>query len=61
MDKFGAIDLHSNDVVVVIFDEADRIVYQRPLRNDLIQIGAGLKPYREELVKVVIEPIGAIT
>jgi transposase len=55
MDKFCGIDLHSNNSVVVISDEADRIVYQRRLPNDLTQIRAALAPYREELVGVVIE------
>jgi hypothetical protein len=31
MDKFGGIDLHSNNSVVVISDEADRVMYQRRL------------------------------
>jgi hypothetical protein len=55
MDMFGGIDPHSNNSVVVISDEADRIVYQRRLPNDVIQIRAALAPYREELVGVVIE------
>jgi transposase len=33
MDKFGGIDLHSNNGVVVISDEAGRIVYQRRYRT----------------------------
>jgi transposase len=55
MDKFGGIDLHSNNSVEVISDEADRVVYKRRLLNDVIQIRADLGPYREELVGVVIE------
>jgi hypothetical protein len=55
MDKFGGIDLHSNNSVVVISDEADRVVYQRRLPNDLIQIRAAVAPYRKELVGVVVE------
>jgi len=55
MDKFGGIDLHSNNSVVVVSDEADRIIYQRRLPNDLIQIRAALVPYRDELVGVVIK------
>jgi transposase len=41
--------------VVVVSDEADRIVYQRRLPNDPIEIRAALAPHREELVGVVIE------
>lgn len=55
MNKFSGIDLHSNNSVVVISDEEDRILYQRRLPNDLKQIRAALAPFREELVGVVIE------
>jgi transposase len=55
MDKFGGIDLHSNNSVVVVSDEVDRVLYQRRLPNDPIQIRAALAPYRAELVGVVIE------
>lgn len=55
MDKFCEIDLHSNNSVAVISDEADRVVSQRHLPNDLTQIRATLAPYREELLDVVIE------
>jgi hypothetical protein len=34
MDKFSGIDLHSNNSVVVVSDDADRVVYQRRLPND---------------------------
>src|ERR1700693_3290952 len=53
--KFSGIDLHSNNSVVLISDEADRIVYQKRLPNDLAQILAALEPHRDELVGVVIE------
>src|SRR6202140_5376875 len=53
--KFSGIDLHSNNSVVVISDEEDRIVYQKRLPNDLRQIQAALEPYRGELAGVVIE------
>ena len=46
MNKFSGIDLHSNNSVVVVSDEADRIVYQRRLPNDPVQIRAALAPHR---------------
>ena len=49
MNKFSGIDLHSNNSVVVVSDEADRIVYQRRLPNDPVQIRAALAAHREEL------------
>jgi transposase len=55
MNKFSGIDLHSNNSVVVVSDEADRVVYQRRLPNDPVQIRVALAPHREDLVGVVIE------
>jgi transposase len=55
MNKFSGIDLHSNNSVVVVSDETDRVVYQRRLPNDPVQIRAALAPHREDLVGVVIE------
>ncbi|MDE2089804.1 MAG: IS110 family transposase [Gammaproteobacteria bacterium] len=55
MKKFSGIDLHSNNSVIVISDEADSVLYQRRLPNDLSQIVAALAPHREELVGVVVE------
>ncbi|MGF6666270.1 transposase [Paraburkholderia atlantica] len=55
MSKFSGIDLHSNNSVVVVSDDADRVVYQRRLPNDPEQIRAALAPHREDLVGVVIE------
>ncbi|SAK45243.1 hypothetical protein AWB75_00758 [Caballeronia catudaia] len=40
MNKFSGIDLHSNNSVVVVSDDADRVVYQRRLPNDPVQIRA---------------------
>jgi transposase len=53
--KFSGIDLHSNNSVVVVSDEEDRVVFERRLPNDLRQIMAALAPHREELAGVVIE------
>jgi hypothetical protein len=53
--KFSGIDLHSNNNVVVVSDEEDRIVYQKRLPNNLEQTRAALEPYRAELAGVVVE------
>ena len=53
--NFSGIDLHSNNSVVVVSDEEDRIVYQKRLPNNLEQIRAALAPYRDELAGVVVE------
>jgi hypothetical protein len=36
-------DLHSNNCVVIVSDEEDRIVYQKRLPNDLARIWAWFK------------------
>ena len=53
--KFCGIDLHSNNSVVIVSDEGDRIVFNKRMPNDLGQIRAALEPHREELAGVVIE------
>jgi transposase len=53
--KYCGIDLHSNNSVVIVSDEEDRIVFSKRLPNDLGQIGAALQPHREDLAGVVIE------
>ena len=35
MKLYGGIDLHSNNCVVVVLDEEDRVVYEKRLPNDL--------------------------
>lgn len=53
--KFCGIDLHSNNSVVVITDEADRILLSRRCPNDLAKIILLLEPHRAELEGVVVE------
>jgi transposase len=53
--KYCGIDLHSNNSVVVVSDEEDRIVLQKRLPNHLGQIRAALEPHQDELAGVVIE------
>lgn len=53
--RFCGIDLHSNNSVVAIIDENDRILYQRRLPNDLEMVLKALAAHREELSGVVIE------
>lgn len=53
--KFIGIDLHSNNSVVVITDEEDRIIFQKRMANDVKAIEMVLAPHREEIVGVVVE------
>jgi transposase len=53
--NYSGIDLHSNNSVVVITDEKDRIVAEKRLPNDLERILGFLEPWREEMAGVVVE------
>ena len=53
--KYSGIDLHSNNSVVTVTDEEDRIVAEKRLPNDLTKIVGLLAPWREELAGVVVE------
>ena len=47
--------MHSNNSVIVVIDDEDRVVAQRRLPNDLSRIVKFVAPWRDELVGVVIE------
>lgn len=53
--KYSGIDLHSNNSVVVVIDETDRVVFERRFPNELARILGALAPYREVLAGVVVE------
>jgi transposase len=53
--KYSGIDLHSNNSVVTITDEEDRVMAEKRLPNDLARILDFLKPWQGELVGVVVE------
>jgi transposase len=53
MNKVSGIDLHSNSSVVMVSDQADRVVYQRRLPNAPAQIRGAPAPHREDLAMVI--------
>ena len=53
--KYSGIDLHSNNSVVTVTDDEDRVVAEKRLSNDLTKIVQLLSPWREELAGVVVE------
>jgi transposase len=53
--KYSGIDLHSNNCVVVVTDEQDRVLVSKRLPNQLEAIIALLAPHRDELSGVVVE------
>jgi transposase len=53
--KYSGIDLHSNNSVVVVTDEQDRVLEEKRVPNDLAVIVRLLEPHRGELAGVVVE------
>ena len=52
---YSGIDLHSNNSVVTVTDDNDRVVAEKRLPNVLAKIIGFLLPWREELAGVVVE------
>jgi len=55
MKLYAGIDLHSNNSVVVIQDDEDKVVKRRRLSNRLETVLEMLEPYRDALAGVVVE------
>lgn len=55
MRLYAAIDLHSNNSVLGILDEADRVVLQRRLPNQLQRICEALGRHGEEVEGIAVE------
>ena len=55
MKLYCGIDLHSNNSVVVILDEADKVIYLKKLNNDLFSILQQLSVYKNEITAIAIE------
>src|SRR6185312_15857827 len=55
MRLYTGIDLHSNNSVIVISDENDKVVYQKRLPNDPGLILQTLQPYQAEIAGIVVE------
>jgi transposase len=55
MKLYAGIDLHSNNSVLVILNEADKVVYERRLPNQLPVILSELAPYKKEVQAIAIE------
>lgn len=53
--KYSGIDLHSNNNVVAVIDEADRLIYCKRLPNELGKVLEALELHRTELAGVVVE------
>jgi transposase len=55
MNKYSGIDLHSNNCVVVVSDDEDRVCCERRVPNDLTKVIALLEPFRSELLSIAVE------
>lgn len=55
MKLYCGIDLHSNNSVVVILDEVDKVIYQKKLDNDLTLILNQLAVYKNKITAIAIE------
>lgn len=55
MRLYAAIDLHSNNGVLVILDEQDHIVFERRLPNELPRVLMALSPYRDRIEAIAVE------
>jgi transposase len=53
--NYSGIDLHSNNSVVVVSDEADRLLCSRRVPNKIEAVLRLLEPHRAELAGVVVE------
>ena len=55
MKLYGGIDLHSNNSVIHLLDENDKLVFKKRVNNDLDLIVSLLQPYAAALQGLVIE------
>jgi len=55
MKLYSAIDLHSNNSVLVILDENDKVVHEHRYPNELPVILAQLAPYKKKMQGIAVE------
>ena len=55
MKLYGGIDLHSNNSVLVLIDEQDKVVYEKQLDNKLELMLNELKTYQKQVVGLAVE------
>ncbi|NOX42838.1 MAG: IS110 family transposase [Gammaproteobacteria bacterium] len=55
MKLYAGIDLHSNNSVIDLLDEKDKVIYNKRLPNDLPKILSELLPYQSQIEAIAIE------
>ncbi len=55
MSLYCGIDLHSNNSVISMIDDTDRVISEKRVNNDLETITQHLKPFAQDLTGIVVE------
>ncbi|NRB79531.1 MAG: transposase, partial [Saccharospirillaceae bacterium] len=55
MQLYGGIDLHSNNCVINLIDENDKVIIKKRIKNNLELMINTLKPYYDDIVGLVVE------
>lgn len=55
MELYAAIDLHSNNSMLVVLNQDDHVILEHRLRNDLERIRLALAPHRESIRGIAVE------
>jgi len=55
MQLYCGIDLHSNNSVISLIDDTDKVISEQRLNNDLSTIITHLKPYARDITGIVVE------
>src|SRR5450759_1211745 len=59
MELYAAIDLHSNNSVLVVTDSEDHVVFAKRLRNELEMIVTAMRTHRShDHLELVAQPLG---
>ena len=57
MKLYGGSDLHSNNSLIALLDDEDKLLYRRRLPSDLATILGELGPYQGAIEGLVVESI----
>ena len=55
MELYCGIDLHSNNSLISIIDDTDRLISEQRLENNLDTITPYLQPFANDLTGIVVE------
>ncbi len=55
MSLYSAIDLHSNNNVLVVINDDDKVLFEKRLPNDINVVSQALSPFMSELQGVAVE------